>query len=348
MKANKKTVLSTAAVLGVAALLAGGTIAYFTDNDSAENRFTVGNVDITLYESQLHRVNSNMGSSSRHGTPASDASADNYHYCLPYHDNSTNKDVFVSYCTPNIAVTTDYDGVSAWQNGHVRAQNVTTQAGVFDDDTIIADSESTDEATATTPGGYADYAADEYQNLVAGKEVRKFVYVKNGDKNSAYVRVKVTIPAEVADIVTVKVPHTPLEESTTAGNNNINDQAMNYAYITSDADRNPTNPKSSSSWDKQADGSIVMTFVYTDALKPNEMTYWSPITAVLINKDLTESDIAALSTKTLEYLRTTGFGITVDVDAIQSEGFTSAADAFAEFDNKTVGTGDDYDAEINI
>lgn len=52
MKINRKTVLSTAAVLGVAALVAGGTIAYFTDKDSATNTFTFGNVDIELIEKQ--------------------------------------------------------------------------------------------------------------------------------------------------------------------------------------------------------------------------------------------------------------------------------------------------------
>lgn len=53
MKINKKAVVSTAAVLGVAAIVAGGTIAYFTDKDTATNTFTVGNVDITLNETDF-------------------------------------------------------------------------------------------------------------------------------------------------------------------------------------------------------------------------------------------------------------------------------------------------------
>lgn len=52
MKINRKTVLSTAAVLGVAALIAGGTIAYFTDNDREDNVFTFGNVKVALNEQQ--------------------------------------------------------------------------------------------------------------------------------------------------------------------------------------------------------------------------------------------------------------------------------------------------------
>jgi predicted ribosomally synthesized peptide with SipW-like signal peptide len=49
MKVDKRVVLSSAIVLGVAALIAGSTIAYFTDKDSATNNFTIGNVNITLY-----------------------------------------------------------------------------------------------------------------------------------------------------------------------------------------------------------------------------------------------------------------------------------------------------------
>lgn len=47
----KKRVLSIALVVAlVAALVAGGTMAYFTDKDVADNVFTVGNVDIQLIE----------------------------------------------------------------------------------------------------------------------------------------------------------------------------------------------------------------------------------------------------------------------------------------------------------
>ena len=55
---TKQKVLAVSAVLGIAALaLSAGTLAYFTDTEKATNTFTIGNVDIELYESQLHRVN---------------------------------------------------------------------------------------------------------------------------------------------------------------------------------------------------------------------------------------------------------------------------------------------------
>lgn len=50
---KKKTILVAAiAVMLVAALVVGGTLAYFTDTKSADNTFTVGNVKIDLIEQQ--------------------------------------------------------------------------------------------------------------------------------------------------------------------------------------------------------------------------------------------------------------------------------------------------------
>lgn len=48
---NKRKILALAMALSMVAILAvGATLAYFTDTDSADNVFTVGNVDITLHE----------------------------------------------------------------------------------------------------------------------------------------------------------------------------------------------------------------------------------------------------------------------------------------------------------
>lgn len=48
---NKRKIIMLAAALVMVAILGiGGTFAYFTDNETAENVFTVGNVDIKLEE----------------------------------------------------------------------------------------------------------------------------------------------------------------------------------------------------------------------------------------------------------------------------------------------------------
>ena len=58
---KKKSILVAAiAVMLVAALVVGGTLTYFTDTKSAKNTFTVGNVDIELLESSLHRENAGI------------------------------------------------------------------------------------------------------------------------------------------------------------------------------------------------------------------------------------------------------------------------------------------------
>lgn len=70
---KKKTILVAAiAVMLVAALVVGGTLAYFTDTKSATNTFTVGNVDIELLESSLHRENAGYV-----GTPGEKLNPDN-------------------------------------------------------------------------------------------------------------------------------------------------------------------------------------------------------------------------------------------------------------------------------
>ena len=47
MKKNRTII---AAVVLLLVFVVGGTIAYFTDNDTKTNTFTIGNVDITLTE----------------------------------------------------------------------------------------------------------------------------------------------------------------------------------------------------------------------------------------------------------------------------------------------------------
>ncbi len=51
---NKKKVLALVLVLVMLLTAIGGTLAYFTDTDEANNVFTVGNVDIELLESQYY------------------------------------------------------------------------------------------------------------------------------------------------------------------------------------------------------------------------------------------------------------------------------------------------------
>ena len=57
---KKKLTLVVTCIVLVAAMVIGGTLAYFTDTKNATNTFTVGNVKIDLLESSLHRENAGV------------------------------------------------------------------------------------------------------------------------------------------------------------------------------------------------------------------------------------------------------------------------------------------------
>lgn len=57
---KKKITLVATSVLLVAALVIGGTLAYFTDTETKTNTFTVGNVDITLTEPNWKNDNAKL------------------------------------------------------------------------------------------------------------------------------------------------------------------------------------------------------------------------------------------------------------------------------------------------
>lgn len=66
----KKKILSMALVVALAATaIVGTTLAYFTDTKDATNTFTVGNVEIELIESQLHRVNAGVANDVESDSP---------------------------------------------------------------------------------------------------------------------------------------------------------------------------------------------------------------------------------------------------------------------------------------
>ena len=66
----KKKILALCLVVALAATaVIGGTLAYFTDTDAETNVFVVGNVDIDLIESRLHRVNAGVANGQTSDSP---------------------------------------------------------------------------------------------------------------------------------------------------------------------------------------------------------------------------------------------------------------------------------------
>ena len=162
---KKKTILVAAiAVMLVAALVVGGTLAYFTDKDNATNTFTVGNVNIELLESQYHRVNAGKGNATGLTEPLSGG----YLWAADVNMQGTTEN------TPNYVTSGEI-----WSGQY------------FSDAQIEADAET-----------YKDgYFAQHSQNMVPGSNVRKCPYVKNTGANDAYVRVRVLIPVSLFTVI---------------------------------------------------------------------------------------------------------------------------------------------------
>ncbi|MBR3319707.1 SipW-dependent-type signal peptide-containing protein [Candidatus Saccharibacteria bacterium] len=328
MKVNKKVVLSTAAVLGVAALAAGGTIAYFTDKvDPITNTFTVGDVDISLYESQLHRMNS--GRQGSFGPLASDPD-----YCdwnaNPQDSGLDGNTGLIKgsyekarYCTPLMnANEGDASTITAVANGHTRTSNPARTWG-YTDATIEADGE--DYKKSLEDGDDHDgYFTRVSKNIVPGQWVRKFSYVKNNDRSSeAYVLIRYMVPESYADKVDLKIPGTPYEEDSrldidghqgyftavTKGSNGYE------AYDSSVADSMDLYTP----YEETIDNVVykVWAAVTTDPLKPGEMTYWSPINTVRLKTtvDTTDFDYGD------------AIDVRVDAQAIQAKTFSNAVEA---------------------
>lgn len=160
----KKKILSIALVVAMVAVIAAGSLAYFTDKDAAKNTFTVGNVKIDLLESQYHRVNAGKGNAVGQTEPLKGG----YLWAADVNMQGTKEN------TPNYVTSGEtWDGL------------------YFSDDQIKADA-------ATYKNGYF---AEHSQNMVPGANVRKNPYVVNTGKNDAYIRVRALIPVSLFDVI---------------------------------------------------------------------------------------------------------------------------------------------------
>ena len=164
---KKKTILVAAiAVMLVAALVVGGTLAYFTDTKTEPNTFTVGNVNIELLESQYHRVNA--GISSEQSKVQTEPLSSGYLWAANVNMQGTTEN------TPNYVTSGE-----TWSGQY------------FSDAQIKADADNYKNG----------YFAQHSQNMVPGSNVRKCPYVKNTGANDAYVRVRVLIPVSLFNVI---------------------------------------------------------------------------------------------------------------------------------------------------
>ena len=164
---KKKSILMAAiAVMLVAVLVVGGTLAYFTDTKSATNTFTMGNVKIELLESQYHRVNA--GKSNDEAKGQTEPLSGGYLWAANVNMQGTTEN------TPNYTTSGE-----TWSGQY------------FSDAQIEADAKT-----------YKDgYFAEHSEKMVPGSNVRKCPYVKNTGASDAYVRVRVLIPVSLFTVI---------------------------------------------------------------------------------------------------------------------------------------------------
>lgn len=154
----------------------------------------------------------------------------------------------------------------------------------------------------------SEYLAEEGQGLVPGQNVMKCPYVINDGNNDAYVRVRVLIPAVLDNGI--------------LGNSMYTGTAISSGACTLAV----TN-------DKDVDGKAYNEYAFTfvDPLAPGQMTFWNVWGDIMISANATSEDLQALIASG-DLTADGSFGVLVQADAIQAEGFADAAAAFAAFD----------------
>lgn len=160
----------------------------------------------------------------------------------------------------------------------------------------FSDAQIEEDAKTYKDGYFAEHAA----NMVPGDNVRKCPYVKNTGKNPAYIRVRALVPADFDAI---------------ANSSQYTQTAINQKEVKFVRQDNV-----------KIDGIAYnqYTFTYVDPLQPNALTFWNVWGNITIDQGVTNEQLAAVPVDHQKVI--------FQADAIQSEGFATAEDAFAAFD----------------
>ena len=210
---------------------------------------------------------------------------------------------------PNHKVTAD-DGMKYVTTGHT----------MFTDGEIKEDAKTY--ATA--------YLAVKGENMVPGRKVAKCPYVVNTGANDAYVRIRVMIPSAVNNDFDLNV-----ENGGIITNQFCTSSISSGEFI--DGKGNGWN--NAPAIDREGatkDGVTydVYTFTRKEPLKAGEMTEWNVWNYIGISEKATNKDIKnAIDNKAIIKTDdgTLKLNVLVEADAIQAEGFTDAAAAWAAF-----------------
>ena len=194
---------------------------------------------------------------------------------------------------------------------------VTTGHTMFTDDEIKADA-----ATYVN-----DYLAVKGENMVPGRGVAKCPYVVNTGANDAYIRIRVMVPSAANnDFVNVK-------DGGVITNQWCSTSFVSGEFIDQKGGGWDNAPAIERNVEKDGMKYDVYTFTRTEPLKAGAMTEWNVWNFIGINKTATSADIQkAIAAGAITATDgTMTLNVLVEADAIQSEGFANATEAFAAF-----------------
>lgn len=169
------------------------------------------------------------------------------------------------------------------------------------------------EADAKTYKNEGGYFETHSTNMMPGSNVRKNPYVKNTGSNDAYIRVRVLIPVSLFEVLDDGYSYwttTALKED------EVTSKAVEQYKASADGYKNVKKVTRDKVEYYEYD------FTYTDALKPNELTFWNVWGNIAIDPDATSDDLKGVES----------FNVIFEADAIQADGFANATDAFTAFD----------------
>ena len=158
----------------------------------------------------------------------------------------------------------------------------------------------------------ADAAAYKCENvkLNPGESYHKMPYVVNTGANDAYIRIRVMFPADLDTAILNSSMYTTT--------------AIKSGEFTFDYDDSGTVDRDGKKYN-------VYTFTRVKPLKAGEMTYWNVWGTIHMDADVTNEELAGFFGAGKAYPEST-FPVLVEADAIQADGFATAAEAFVAFD----------------
>ena len=178
-----------------------------------------------------------------------------------------------------------------------------------------------------------DYLDVKGQNMVPGRRVAKSPYVVNTGANDAYIRIRVMVPSAANNDFITNV-----HDGGVITNQWCTSSISTGEFIDGKGGGWNNAPAIERNVDKGGVKYDVYTFTRKEPLKAGAMTEWNVWNFIGISEKATNADIqkaidagAITETETDSGAKTLTLNVLVEADAIQAEGFDSAAEAWDAF-----------------